>query len=305
MVAAHAQFQGELRGVAIAVAAIILLVPVAATTDVPVENDLLAFYETLFAAAVVAAGLFMGRLRTAESVARLRARELSRRAIETESKVRRRLAESIHDGPVQELVSLGMVVDAARRAVERGETQRAEELLAEAGAMSERNVVSLRDEIVGLGPYAIDELTLDVAIEQCARVWRKRYELEVELDLERLNLSSQLCGSLFGITQEAVTNAGRHSGATHVAVSLHKLNGDVELRVADDGHGFADTEPLALDDASHIGLATMRERAELADGTLEIDTGDDGTTVIARVPFVAGDSPIPADGVAADGSGAG
>jgi signal transduction histidine kinase len=152
--------------------------------------------------------------------------------------------------------------------------------------MVERNVGSLRDEIVSLGPYAMDELSLDVAIEQCAPVWAKRFEIEVELDLASLDLSNQLCGSLFGIAQEAVANAGRHADAQHVTVSVARVNGAVELRVRDDGHGFL-VEPFATDDAGHIGLATMRERAELADGELEIETGDRGTTVLARVPYVA------------------
>lgn len=291
LVAAHAHFQGEWRGMAIAVAAVVLLVPIGATSDGPVSGELLAFYETLFVATTLAAGLFMGRLRTAESTGRLRARELSRRAIEAESKVRRRLAEALHDGPIQELVSLDMVLEAARNAIERGDPKRAEELLAEASGMVERNVGSLRDEIVSLGPYAMDELSLDTAVEQCAPVWAKRFELEVELDLERLDLSNQLCGSLFGIAQEAVANAGRHAAARHVTVSLHRLDGVVELRVRDDGHGFRG-EPFATDDPSHIGLATMRERAELAGGELAIDTGDGGTTVIARVPYVSGGSAI-------------
>jgi two-component system NarL family sensor kinase len=287
LIAAYAHFQGGLRGAAIAVAAVILLVPIAATTDAPVSGDLLAFYETLFAGSALVAGVFIGRLRTAESTGRLRARESSRRAIEAESKVRRRLAEALHDGPVQELVSLDMVLDAARRAIERGETGRAEELLAEAAATVERNVGSLRDEIVSLGPYALDELTLDAAIEQCTPVWAKRFELDIELELARLDLSNQLCGSLFGIAQEAVANAGRHAEASHVTIALERMNGHVEMRVRDDGHGFQ-VEPFATDDPSHIGLATMRERAELADGVLEIDSDGGGTTIVARVPYVPG-----------------
>ena len=285
LVAAHAEFLGELRGVALAVAAAVLLVPIAATTDAPVSGELLVFYETLFVASLLAAGLLMGRLRTAESTSRLRARELSRRAIEAESKVRRRLAESIHDGPVQELVSLDMVLDATRRAIERGDSERAEELLAEAGDMVERNVGSLRDEIISLGPYALDELTLDAAIEQCAPVWAKRYELEIELDLDRVDLANEICGSLFGIAQEAVVNAGRHAEARRVTVSVRRHDSQVELVVTDDGRGFEHEPPLESGDAGHIGLASMRERAELSEGELQIETGADGTTVRAVVPY--------------------
>jgi two-component system NarL family sensor kinase len=287
LVAAHAHFQGAARGVAIAAAASILLVPIAIRNDDPVSDGLLAFYETLFTASALAAGYFMGRLRTAESTGRLRARELSRRVMDAESKVRRRLAEALHDGPVQELVSLDMVLSAARAALDRGDSARADELLVEASKMAERNIGTLRDEIVSLGPYALEELTVDVAIEQCAPVWAKRFGIEVDLKLERIDLSNQLCGSLFSIAQEAVANAGRHAGADQVTVSVARVNGSVELRVRDDGHGFTGAPPFASDDPGHIGLATMRERAELAEGTLTIETGDGGTTVLVRVPYVA------------------
>jgi signal transduction histidine kinase len=295
LVATHAHFQGEVRGVAIALAAVILLVPMAVAGDAPVDGSLLAFYEIIFASSALSAGFFMGRLRTAESTGRLRARELSRRVIEAESQVRRRLAEAIHDGPVQELVSLDMVLDATRRALERGDPERATELLEEARAMAERNIGSLREEIVSLGPYALDELTLDVAIEQCAPVWSRRFGVPVELELADVNLPNDVCGLLFGIAQEAVANAGRHADATKVTVKVSVLDGHVELSVRDDGRGFGPGRPLGPDEPGHIGLATMRERAELAGGELFINTGEGGTTVVARAP-VAGPS---------NGSGAG
>jgi signal transduction histidine kinase len=286
LVAAHAQLQGEQLGVGIAVLAILIFVPIAALTDAPVDGPLLAFCEVLFAASVLSAGLFMGRLRTAESTGRVRARELSRRTIEAEGQVRRRLAESLHDGPVQELVSLDMMLDAARRALERGKPERATELIEEARLLTERNIGALRDEMVGLGPYAFDELTVDAALEQCVPMWSRRYGLEIGMTLQRVNLANEACGSLFGIAQEAVVNAGRHSGARNVSITLRSVDGEIELRVSDDGSGFDQgEEPLGPTEPGHIGLATMRERAELIGGRLEIRTSPKGSTVIARVPL--------------------
>jgi signal transduction histidine kinase len=285
LVAVHAHFQGPQLGVGIAFLAVATFVPIAAFGDPPVTGALLAFYEVLFAASVLSAGLFMGRLRAAESTGRLRARELSRRAIEAEAVMRRRLAESIHDGPVQELVSLDMMLDAARRALERDNPARATELIEDARLLAERNIGALRDEIVALGPYAFDELTLPVALEQCVPTWSRRYQLEIGMTLERLNLSNEACGSLFGIAQEAVSNAGRHAQAEHVSITVRTVDGEVELRVSDDGTGFdAGETPLGPDEPGHIGLATMRERAELIGGRLEIRTGPKGSTVLVRVP---------------------
>jgi signal transduction histidine kinase len=286
LVAAHAQLQGEQLGVSLAVLAVAIFVPIAAATDKHATGGLLAFYEVLFTASVLSAGLFMGRLRTAESTGRLRARELSRRTIETEGNMRRRLAESLHDGPVQELVSLDMMLDAARRALEREKPERAAELIEEARLVAERNIGALRDEMIGLGPYAFDELTVDAALEQCVPTWGRRYGIEIGMTLQRVNLANEACGSLFGIAQEAVVNAGRHSGAKKVSITLRTVDGEVELRVSDDGSGFdVGEQPLGPNEHGHIGLATMRERAELIGGRLEIRTGEKGSTVIARVPL--------------------
>jgi signal transduction histidine kinase len=239
----------------------------------------------LFAVSAVCCGLFVARLRTAESAARLRARDLSRRTIEAEALVRRRIAESIHDGPVQELIGLDLILASVDQALARGDNERVKERLADARALAERNIGALRDEIVGLGPYAFDELTFAAAIEQCTPVWQRRYQIDIELAVEPLDLDNDTCGSLFGIAQEAVANAGQHAGASRVVVTLRPVADEVELRVSDDGHGFVDVDPRSTTDPGHIGLASMRERAALIDGRLTIETGDRGTKVLVRAPL--------------------
>jgi signal transduction histidine kinase len=288
IVAAHAQFQGEARGLAIAVLASAVLVPIGLLQPHPVGGHLLGFYESVFVASAMSGGLFIGRLRTGESTGRLRARELSRRAIEAENEVRRRLAETIHDGPVQELVSLDMMLSAVRGALVNGEMERALRAVGEAQQIAERNIGSLRDEIVGLGPYAFEELTFQSAVEQCLPLWRKRFDLDINLDMEDLDMSSEICGALFGIAQEAVANAARHASANSLSISLQNDDGEVIMRVVDDGEGFQGVAPLGAREVGHIGLASMRERAELIGGELDIESSDDGTEVRVTIP-VAGD----------------
>ena len=285
VIAAHAHFQGEQRGLLVAAAGVLALVPATLARGEPFDRELLAFYETLFTVSALCAGMFVGRLRTAESADRLRARELSHRLIEAENQVRRRVAESLHDGPVQELVSMDLMLDAAMRAWQRGEEERALQALEEARSLAERNIGALREEIVGLGPYALEELSYHEAVEQCAPAWDRRYAMEVELRLAPIDLSNELCGSLFGITQEAVANAGRHAEASHVLIALERVDGAVELRVSDDGTGFRDSPPLAVNEPGHIGLASMRARAELIEGELDIETGVGGSAVIVRAPL--------------------
>ena len=286
LIAAHAHFQGEKRGVMIAaLGAAALVVGAAIRGDTPVDSDVHAFYEAIFVLSSLATAVVVGLLRTSESASRLRARELSRRTMQAESEVRRRVAESIHDGPVQELIGLDMILSAASS--ESGSDPKVAGLIDEARDLVSRNVRALRDEIVELGPYAFQEMSFETAIENCLTVWQRRYGFEVRLAIERINLSPEMAGDLFRIAQEAVVNAGRHAEATRVELSLRSVGRNVELRVADNGRGFNGNGPLVSSEPGHLGLASMRERAELMDGVLEIESSDRGTRVLVRAPLPA------------------
>jgi two-component system, NarL family, sensor kinase len=285
MIAAHSHFQGARRGVMVALLGSAALVTASAVRgDTPVPGDVHAFYETVFVLSCLATGLVVGNLRTSESASRLRARSLSRRTIQAEAEVRRRVAEAIHDGPVQELIGLDMMLSSARKAASDGRGADAARLLDDARELTERNIRVLRDGLVDLGPYAFEELAFETAIENCLGVWKRRYGIEVLATIDRVDLPPDVSGVLFGIAQEAVVNAGRHADAEAVSISLRTVNSSLELRVTDNGDGFCDADPLAASEPGHLGLAMMRERAELLDGTLEIETSERGTRVLVLVP---------------------
>jgi two-component system NarL family sensor kinase len=284
--AAHAHFQGERRGFAIALGgSLTLVLATLLRGDAPLDGEVLAFYEIVFVLSAAATGAVVGSLRTAESASRLRARDLSRRTIQAENQVRRKVAEAIHDGPVQELIGLDMILASARKAAAEGRRDEASALLDDARELAERNIRVLRDEIVDLGPYAFEELGFDTAIQNCIPVWKRRYRFEVMAAIERIELPAEMAGDLFRIAQEAVVNAGRHSGADTVSISLRMVDSEVELRVTDNGNGFGDADPLSLAPAGHLGIASMRERAALLDGSLDIETSELGTRVLVRAPL--------------------
>jgi signal transduction histidine kinase len=287
LIAVHAHFQGETRGLAVAaLGSAALVIPGDIRGKGPTSGGLLAFYETIFVLVSLATGALVGRLRTTESASRLRARRLSRRTIQAETEVRRKIAEAIHDGPVQELISLDMILSAAHQAAGDGDSERAAHLVDQARELARRNVAALRDEIVDLGPYAFEELSYSGAVENCLEIWKRRYGFEVLATIERLDLSPETAGDLFRITQEAVANAGRHAEAEAVSISLRRVGSEVELRVTDNGKGFRDGDPLGAAQPGHLGLASMRERAELMQGSLDIETSDRGTRVLVRAPLV-------------------
>jgi signal transduction histidine kinase len=288
LIAAHAHFQGERRGLALAAGgSALLVITTQVRGDEPVGGDVLGLYETVFVISSLATALVVGTLRTAESASRMRARGLSRRTIQAESEVRRRVAEAIHDGPVQELIGLDMILSAARAAAEEGRDEEACTLIEDARELAAANVQALRDEIVDLGPYAYRELSFAGAVEHCIPIWKRRYGFEVMAAIERVDLPSDMSGDLFRIAQEAVANAGRHAKAEAVSISLRTVNSNIELRVTDNGHGFLNSDPLAASEPGHLGLASIRERAELLEGRLEIETSHLGTKVLVLAPLRA------------------
>ena len=285
LVAAHAHFQGEQRGFMIAAGgSSALIVGSAIRGDAPFDSDVLAFYEAVFLLSALATSVVVGLLRTSESASRLRARGLSRRTMQAESEVRRRVADSIHDGPVQELIGLDMILSAARNETDGTKVG---DLIDEARDLVSRNVRALRDEIVELGPYAFQEISFATAIENCLPVWQRRYGIQMRLAIEEVELPPEIAGDLFRIAQEAVVNAGRHAEATRVELSLRTVGAQIELRVADDGHGFDRMGAFAGPEPGHLGLASMRERAELMDGKLEVESSHRGTRVLVLAPLTA------------------
>ena len=285
LVAAHAHFQGADRSLLVGVLPPAILIPVTAATDVPIESGLLNAYECVFAVSCVAAALIVGSLRTAESRGRLRARELSRRTLDQESEVRRRLAEAIHDGPIQELSSVELMLASVEQALEHEDAELARSTLHDARELTRSNITFLRDEVLELGPQGFEELTFRQAIADCVPVWERRYGFTVELEVEAEILPSAVAGPLFRIAQEAVTNAGKHAQASHVTVRLQQDGREVVLEVIDDGGGFGEVDPFGPGEPGHIGLATMRERAEMLEGLLQVESGDGGTRVCARIPI--------------------
>lgn len=284
-VAVHAHFQGAARGVALAALGAGLLTAVTGLRWSPIPDRLFLFYDLVFLASAIGTAWLVGRLRTSESALRLRARGLTLRALEDEREVRRRIAEVLHDGPIQDLIALDMILAAAAAADERGDRDRSRVLLAEARALAVRNVEAMREEIREMGPDGFQELSLDVALENARLAWERRYDVAVRLNLKPVTLEVEAAGDLFRIAQEAVVNAGRHAGAATVAVSLREHDDEVVLSVADDGSGFGLTDPPAqANKTGHLGLTSMRGRALLLGATLDIESGKGGTTVRVRAP---------------------
>jgi signal transduction histidine kinase len=90
----------------------------------------------------------------------------------------------------------------------------------------------------------------------------------------------------YRVVQEALSNVKKHAGASEVTVRIDASAGSLRAEVKDNGSGFDPEEARQFLRAGKVGLASMRERAELAGGTLTIKSAPgSGTSVMAMLPF--------------------
>jgi signal transduction histidine kinase len=196
---------------------------------------------------------------------------------------RRRWARELHDETLQGLGGLRLLLSSALRNDDLSLTQTA---MREAVEHIEREISNLRSIITELRPAALDELGLRTAIEALLDRHREQsgFEIDGELDLPGPSkgedrLDEDLETTVYRLVQEALTNVAKHARANKVRVAVSESDGSLLVEVRDDGAGFA---PDA--GSQGFGLAGMHERVSLAEGTLSIDSGEQGTLITACLP---------------------
>ena len=130
----------------------------------------------------------------------------------------------------------------------------------------------------------LEYLGLEKALKGFCKEFAKHQKVEIDFQCHDLPspLQSQTALCLYRVAQEALHNSAKHSGARHFEVRLWGSADGIHLTVMDAGAGF---QTEATDEGQGIGLASMRERLRLLDGTLSIESrASHGTTIHARLP---------------------
>ena len=192
---------------------------------------------------------------------------------------RRRIARELHDGMAQELAT---IVTATRRMSRDGSGPPDAIVWYRISRAAERALDESRRAIHAL-ISPVDQ-PLDVAVAATAEDVAAREGAEVSFDLtENVRVTGEVREALVRIVREAVANAARHGQAAVISVDLKVgTDGDLRLRVSDDGCGFATTTPVG---SGRVGLMSMKERAAAVGGSLSVTSSPGGgTSVEVRVP---------------------
>jgi signal transduction histidine kinase len=217
--------------------------------------------------------------------------------IRAQENVRRELARNLHDGPVQLLSAISMSLDH----LERLNEVKPEAVHNEISAL--RNLVheatrGARNLLFEMRPVILETQGLVAAFEEYVNQLRSSEDFTVHFEVvkQQLDYNTQIAGTIFSIVQEAINNIRRHAGARNVWLSLGIENDKFIVTVRDDGRGFDVSEKRDNYQVGHFGFLNMRERAELIEAELRIESRTEapnrGTTVYLTLPLSVGSSSI-------------
>lgn len=195
---------------------------------------------------------------------------------------RRRVSRELHDSVGQLLTGLSLALKAVETSGYLPNSATAK--LAEAKQLVETLGLEVHTLATRLRPTALDDLGLEVALNQLVSEWSKRNQIHADFitsGLESERLPEETETTIYRIVQEALNNVARHAQASVVSVVVSYSYGIATAVIEDNGIGFnSDTIPKG-----RLGLLGMRERANLVDGDLEIETQPEvGTTIFVRIP---------------------
>ena len=225
---------------------------------------------------------FADRAAIAVDLSRRVARDALRRIVRGQELERRRLARELHDETGQALTSILLGL----RAVE--DAGNSDDLREAASDLRELVVATLQDVrrlAVQLRPKALDDFGLVPALERLVQTFSEstdiRVALEAQLGDERL--PPEVETTLYRMVQEALTNIVKHAEAANVSILLVRGKESATVVIEDDGQGF---DPDKTREGG-LGLVGMRERAELHEGRLRIESapGGEGATLVIEVPL--------------------
>jgi signal transduction histidine kinase len=218
--------------------------------------------------------------------------EEKERMIEIHEEARKKLARDLHDGPTQSVAAMAMRLNITKRMMSKDVNAAAEEL-AKLEELAHRTTKEIRHMLFTLRPLILESQGLAAALQSMSDKMMETFGQKVTLNIDE-EVTSQLeigkQGVIFYIIEEAVNNARKHASAPVIAVSLKPVESGIALlEIADNGAGFDVknvTDNYDKRTSSSLGMINLRERTELVNGLLQIESRPrKGTKVQVYIPL--------------------
>jgi signal transduction histidine kinase len=207
-------------------------------------------------------------------------RDEAEQVLAAEQDERRRIALFLHDGPVQSLAGVALMLDAALDFMRRGKTDQAGEVLEKAMSRTRLTIGELRDLSFNLEPVVLRDHGLATAVNALAQDRGFEHGIQIEVDVvaaETLGERSQ--AALYQIVREAFEGAIRRGPPKNVSVRVvATVNGTLEVTIHDDAPG----------ERRKRSLEVLEERARTLHAALSVEQAEDGTTMRLVLPTYAG-----------------
>jgi two-component system NarL family sensor kinase len=206
-------------------------------------------------------------------------RELTEQVLAAEQDERRRIALFLHDGPVQSLAGVALLLDAALDFVRRGENERADEIMSKALDRTRATVGELRDLSFNLEPVVLRDHGFSSAVTALAQDKGMEHGIHVDLDVAAAeSLGERAQAALYQIVREALEGAIRRGPPRSFAVSIAPAQSRrLAVEIVDD----------APSERRRRSIEVLEERARTLDAALTVDQRDDGSTMTLLVPVDA------------------
>ncbi|MEP0548155.1 MAG: ATP-binding protein [Rhodothermales bacterium] len=271
-----------LAGVTAAVAYLVLVWAVRSETASDPGVERFVWTAALIVASGGALDVMAGAVRRAAlrlATEAVRRQQLQADLLESVEATQERTGRALHDGVGSHLTGLSFYTRGLVRRLERGEPVTAAEM-EEAAAMVDDAVRQVRQLSRGLSPSEIEPGTLALALADLAASASRATGLPVTLNAADglPALAPGVEAHLYRIVQEAVVNALKHADPSYVAISLEDDDG-LALTIEDDGAGL----PPPTERVDGVGLRSMRHRADLAGGHIDVGAGGEGGTIVRVV----------------------
>ena len=201
--------------------------------------------------------------------------------ISVQENERKRIARDLHDTVLQNLTHILHQVELSQMYMERDTVKAKLELLS-AQQNTKNAIEEIRNIVFDLRPMSFDDLGFKETFDNFYDLITRYSDFEVVFDVDDITGKSEYyLLTVYRIAREALMNALRHSGGNKIVFRCKNDGKRILLTVEDNGKGFDSSK---LEEKNHYGLAVIRERVGLLEGTFQI-VSDNGTKVIVDVPL--------------------